>query len=115
MNDQSIFGQNFGQLPDKQNNSQHQPDSNDPNASDPTSSKPKPVFIQFTANGSDYFPIWITNLLLTIVTFGIYGPWAKVRREKFFHQHTIIDGDALDYHGNPVKILIGRIITTVLG
>jgi uncharacterized membrane protein YjgN (DUF898 family) len=115
MNDQSIFGQNFGQLPEDQNNSQHQPNSNDPNANDPTTSKPKPVFIQFTANGSDYFPIWITNLLLTIVTFGIYGPWAKVRREKFFHQHTIIDGDALDYHGNPVKILIGRIITTVLG
>jgi uncharacterized membrane protein YjgN (DUF898 family) len=115
MNDQSIFGQNFGQLPEDQNNSQHQPHSNDPNANDLTLSKPKPVFIQFTANGSDYFPIWITNLLLTIITFGIYGPWAKVRREKFFHQHTIIDGDALDYHGNPVKILIGRIITTVLG
>jgi uncharacterized membrane protein YjgN (DUF898 family) len=115
MNDQSIFGQNFGQLPEDQNNSQHQPDSNDPNVNHPNLSKPKPVTIQFTANGSDYFPIWITNLLLTIVTFGIYGPWAKVRREKFFHQHTIIDGDALDYHGNPIKILIGRIITTVLG
>jgi uncharacterized membrane protein YjgN (DUF898 family) len=105
MNDQSIFGQNFGQLPEDQNNSQPQP----------ALDKPRPVAIQFTANGADYFPIWITNLLLTIVTFGIYGPWAKVRREKFFHQHTFIDGDALDYHGNPIKILIGRIITTILG
>ncbi len=80
-----------------------------------TTGAPRPVNIQFTAHGSDYFPIWITNLLLTMITFGIYGPWAKVRREKFFHQHTLIDGDALDYHGNPIKILIGRIITTLLG
>jgi uncharacterized membrane protein YjgN (DUF898 family) len=105
MNDTSIFGQNFGQSPEHHNNAQV-PD---------TPAGPRPMNIQFTANGSDYFPIWITNLLLTVLTFGIYGPWAKVRREKFFHQHTIIDGDALDYHGNPVKILVGRIITTVLG
>jgi uncharacterized membrane protein YjgN (DUF898 family) len=41
----------------------------------------------------------------------LYRPWAKVRREKFFHQHTVIDGDSLDYHGNPKSILIGQLIS----
>jgi uncharacterized membrane protein YjgN (DUF898 family) len=76
--------------------------------------QPNPTRIRFTGLGADYFPIWITNLLFTVLTFGIYGPWAKVRREKFFHQHTVIDGDSLDYHGNPLKILIGRIIALVI-
>jgi uncharacterized membrane protein YjgN (DUF898 family) len=35
---------------------------------------------EFRATGSEYFRIWIVNLLLTLVTLGVYSPWAKVRR-----------------------------------
>jgi uncharacterized membrane protein YjgN (DUF898 family) len=66
--------------------------------------------ISFTGTGSEYFRIWIVNMLLIFVTVGLYGPWAKVRREKFFHQHTVIGGASLDFHGNPIAILIGRAI-----
>jgi uncharacterized membrane protein YjgN (DUF898 family) len=68
-----------------------------------------PIRIKFTGDGSEYFKIWITNLLLTIVTFGIYSAWAKVRREKYFRQNTYIGESNLDYHGNPKSILFGRI------
>lgn len=77
-------------------------------------SQPRAARLQFVGHGSDYFPIWISNLLLTIITFGIYGPWAKVRREKFFAQHTRIEGTALDYHGDPIKILLGRVIAFIV-
>lgn len=36
--------------------------------------------LTFTGTGAEYFGIWIVNLLLTIVTLGIYSSWAKVRR-----------------------------------
>jgi uncharacterized membrane protein YjgN (DUF898 family) len=66
--------------------------------------------VQFTGKGSEYFGIWIVNLLLSIVTLGIYSAWAKVRRKKYFYQNTVIDGAAFDYHANPIAILKGRII-----
>ena len=43
--------------------------------------------ISFTGSGSEYFRIWIVNLLLLLVTFGIYYPWAKVRRLRYFQKN----------------------------
>lgn len=65
---------------------------------------------EFTGSGSEYFRIWIVNLLLSILTLGIYSAWAKVRRLKYFSRHTRIAGSVFDYHGEPVAILIGRLI-----
>ena len=70
--------------------------------------------IQFTGSGRSYFGIWIVNLLLSIVTLGIYSAWAKVRRKKYFYQHTLLDGASFDYHARPVAILKGRMIAVAL-
>ena len=48
--------------------------------------------IQFTGSGSEYFKIWIVNVLLTIVTLGIYSAWAKVRRLRYFYNNTRFAG-----------------------
>ena len=69
---------------------------------------------QFTGKGGEYFGIWIVNLLLSIVTLGIYSAWAKVRRMKYFYNNTKIDGVGFDYHASPKSILIGRIIAFVI-
>lgn len=37
----------------------------------------------FSGSGSEYFRIWIVNLLLSIITLGIYSAWAKVRHYLF--------------------------------
>jgi uncharacterized membrane protein YjgN (DUF898 family) len=71
-----------------------------------------PIF--FTGNATEYFGIWIVNLLLSIVALGIYSAWAKVRRKKYFYNNTLIDGVGFDYHANPVSILKGRAIAFVL-
>lgn len=64
----------------------------------------------FTGSGSEYFRIWIVNLLLTIVTIGIYSAWAKVRRTRYFYDSTRVAGSSFEYHGNPVAILKGRLV-----
>lgn len=70
--------------------------------------------VEFTGTGGEYFRIWIVNLLLTIVTLGIYSAWAKVRKMQYFYRNTRVDGAVFDYHGRPGAILKGRLIAGVL-
>lgn len=80
---------------------------------------PQPAFAhtyktQFTGSGSEYFRIWIVNLLLTLLTIGVYSAWAKVRKTRYFWQNTRLDGAVFDYHGPPLAILRGRVIALIL-
>ncbi len=70
----------------------------------------KDINFRFNGTGSEYFKIWIVNLLLTIVTLGIYSAWAKVRTRRYFYGNTKVDGGSFDYRANPVAILKGRLI-----
>ncbi len=74
------------------------------------STAPTPLRLTFTGTGSEYFRIWIVNTLLTIVTFGIYSAWAKVRTLQYFYRNTSLDDATFDYHGKPAAILKGRAI-----
>lgn len=65
---------------------------------------------EFTGSAAEYFRIWIVNLLFSLVTLGIYSPWAKVRKKRYFYGSTRLDGDSFDYFGSPKAILKGRII-----
>jgi uncharacterized membrane protein YjgN (DUF898 family) len=76
-----------------------------------TSTLHRPVF---TATAGEYFRIWIVNLALTVATLGIFSAWAKVRRLRYFHGSTSLAGSAFAYHCEPLKILKGRAIATVL-
>lgn len=69
---------------------------------------------EFRGNAKEYFGVWIVNLLLSIVTLGIYTAWAKVRRLRYFYGNTYLDGHNFEYHARPVQILIGRIIVVVV-
>jgi len=77
-------------------------------------SAPRNEYFSFTGTGGEYFRIWIVNLLLTIVTFGIYSAWAKVRRLRYFYGSTLLAGSSFEYHGEPLKILKGRLIAMAL-
>lgn len=70
--------------------------------------------VTFTGQGRDYFGIWAVNLLLTVLTLGIYSAWAKVRRMHFFYRHTRLAGAAFDYHGEPLSILKGRTLAFLM-
>ncbi len=73
-----------------------------------------PQRFEFTGSGSEYFRIWVVNLLLTILTLGIYSAWAKVRRLQYFCRNTRVAGAIFDYHGSPAAILKGRVLALVL-
>ena len=64
---------------------------------------------EFTGAAGEYFRIWIVNLFFTLITFGIYSAWAKVRKKRYFYGSTRLDGDSFDYFANPKAILKGRI------
>ena len=74
----------------------------------------KTTLIIFEGKFSEYFGIWIVNLLLSLVTLGIYSAWAKVRRKKYFYNNTLIDNVGFDYHAKPISILKGRLIAVAL-
>ncbi len=75
---------------------------------------PHRLAIRFTGSGSEYFRIWIVNLLLILVTLGIYLPWAKVRRLKYFHGNTLVGDAPLGFHGNPRKMLRGYLLVGLM-
>lgn len=70
--------------------------------------------VRFTASGSEYFRIWIVNLLLTFVTLGLYYPWAKVRKLRYFYGNTWVGEHALDFHGDARRMLRGTLLVGVL-
>lgn len=65
---------------------------------------------EFNGNTKDYFGIWIVNVLLTIVTFGIYSSWAKVRNKKYFYGQTHVNQHNFDYHATGLQLFIGKLI-----
>jgi uncharacterized membrane protein YjgN (DUF898 family) len=73
---------------------------------------PEPLV--FTGRWDEYFKIWIVNVLLTIVTLGIYAAWAKVRKRRYFYAHTRLFGHAFEYLADPVRILYGNLIVAVV-
>jgi len=72
--------------------------------------QPQRLPVRFSGSGGEYFRIWIVNLLLTLVTLGIWSAWAKVRKTRYFWSNTQLAGAAFQYHGNPVAILRGRLL-----
>ncbi|MCL1049980.1 DUF898 domain-containing protein [Shewanella abyssi] len=69
---------------------------------------------KFHGNGTEFFGIWIVNVLLSIVTLGIYSAWAKVRTNNYFYGNTELDGDRFEYLAQPMQLLIGRMIALVV-
>jgi uncharacterized membrane protein YjgN (DUF898 family) len=70
--------------------------------------------LAFTASGSEYFRIWVVNLLLIIVTLGLFLPFAKARRLRYFYANTLIEQQPLAFHGDPWKMLRGYLLMLVL-
>ncbi len=70
--------------------------------------------IRFVGSGSEYFRIWIVNLLLTLVTLGLYYPRARQRQLAYFYGHTEIDGRPLAFHAEARKMTRGFLFVAAL-
>ncbi len=65
--------------------------------------------LSFHGTGGSLFGIHIVNILLTLVTFGIYSFWAKVRVRKYLLSQSEFEGDRFAYHGTGKELLIGSL------
>ncbi len=76
---------------------------------------------EFNGSGRDYLALFIIHLfLLSMVTLGIYSPWAWVRLFKLRASHTIINGKEVVFNGTGLKLfgvclLNGLFIIITLG
>jgi uncharacterized membrane protein YjgN (DUF898 family) len=70
--------------------------------------------VRFTGSGSEYFRIWAVNLLLVLLTCGLYLPFAKMRRIRYVYANTLIDGEALAFHGDAWRMFRGFVLLAVL-
>ena len=61
----------------------------------------------FHGRGSTLFGIHIVNVLLTLVTLGVYYFWAKTRVREYLASQTEFEGDRFAWHGTGRELLIG--------
>jgi uncharacterized membrane protein YjgN (DUF898 family) len=66
--------------------------------------------IQFTGNWREYLPIAASNVLLTVVTLGIYRFWATARQRRYLWSRTEVIGDRLEWTGTGKEMFIGFVI-----
>ena len=70
--------------------------------------------VRFTGSGGDYFKLWLSNLLLTIVTLGIYTPWARRRRIQYFFRNTEVGPDPLDFTASSRSMVTSFVLVALV-
>jgi uncharacterized membrane protein YjgN (DUF898 family) len=70
--------------------------------------------LHFEGSGFEYFKIWIVNILLIIITLGVYYPWAKVRNQRYFYANTTLESRNFEYHATGKQLFLGYIMAMAL-
>lgn len=61
--------------------------------------------VVFTGSGSRYLSLWLRQGLLTLMTLGLYWPWGRAARLRYFHRQTQLYGQAFDFTGRSTRML----------
>lgn len=69
---------------------------------------------EFAGRWQGYAPIAFTNLLLTIVTLGIYRFWGKARTRRYLWSHTRFIDDRLEWSGTGGELFKGALMALVV-
>lgn len=71
--------------------------------------------LSFTGTGGQYMRVWLINLLLTLLTLGVYWPYARRWTTQYFHAHTVVAGAPLEFRQRvPMATLIGGVVLVAL-
>ncbi|MEH6543000.1 MAG: YjgN family protein [Porticoccaceae bacterium] len=70
--------------------------------------------LRFEGSGFEYFKIWIVNVLLILITLGLYYPWAKVRNHRYFYANSTLEGRNFEYHATGKQLFVGYLIAMAL-
>lgn len=72
--------------------------------------KPSDFAFEFNGQAGDFFGIWFVNAFLTLLTLGLYSPWAKVRTQQYFYGNTNLAGGSFQFLANPMDLFKTRLI-----
>lgn len=70
--------------------------------------------LRFSGTGGEYFRVWIVNVLLSIVTLGLYTPWARRRTARWFYDHTLVADSPLEFTAPLRKMVFSFILFALL-
>ncbi len=63
--------------------------------------------LRFDGKGLELLKIYLVNMLLTVITLGIYSFWARVTVTSFFYRHTEFYGERFNYHATGLERFLG--------
>lgn len=83
-------------------------------AQPPAEPAPAVLRLDCAARAGELARIVLANILLTLVTLGIYRFWAKTRVRRYLWSRTSLLGDAFEYTGTGGELLRGFLVVLVL-
>lgn len=66
--------------------------------------------LEFSGSGGEFFRVWIVNVLLTVVTFGFYTPFARRRTAQYFYSHTLVADSPLEFTAQQRRMVVGFLL-----
>ena len=70
--------------------------------------------LRYDGRIGEMYVIFLTNLIYTILTFGIYRFWAKTRERRYFLSRMELMGDRLEYTGTGGELFRGFLVVFLL-
>ena len=74
----------------------------------------QPGKVVFDGRGGELFVVYLVNILLTMVTLGIYRFWGKTRIREYVWSHLRYKGDAFEYTGTGMELFLGFLIVALV-
>jgi uncharacterized membrane protein YjgN (DUF898 family) len=74
----------------------------------------QPVSVVFTGTRKELGGMLLRGYALLLPTIGLYRFWLTTWKRRFYWSHTAIDGDALEYTGNAVQLLMGFLMALAI-
>jgi len=74
----------------------------------------RPPDVRFLGERRSYWRLFVRGALLLMVTLGIYRFWLMTDVRRFLWSNTVIAGEALEYVGTPLELLIGFLVAVAI-
>ena len=75
---------------------------------------PRYMALSFTGGVGQLYGIMIVNYFLSLITLGIWAPWAKVRTMRYFFGHTEFLDHGLEFLATGKQLFVGRLIAIIV-
>jgi uncharacterized membrane protein YjgN (DUF898 family) len=68
----------------------------------------------FEGEARGFAPVGLANLLLTLVTLGLFAPWAKSRTRRYLWSHSRFEAEPLRWGGSGLQSVAGFVLLLLL-